>query len=45
MEFISDITVYSINFRKLTFHETLLDKTDTWIVYIGIFKTSAAGGK
>lgn len=45
MEFIFDITVYSTNFRKLAFCGTLLDETDTWIVYIGIFKTSGAEGK
>jgi hypothetical protein len=38
--FILDITVYSINFRKLAFVGTLLDVTDTWIGYIGIFQTT-----
>jgi hypothetical protein len=39
-EFIFDITWYSINFRKLVFVGTLLDETDKWIGYIGIFITS-----
>lgn len=45
MEFIFDITGYSINFRKLAFDGTLLDETDTWIGYIGYLKRPAAGGK
>jgi len=40
MEFIFDVTGYSINFRKLAFDGTLLDKTDTWIGNVGIFKTT-----
>lgn len=40
IEFIFDITGYSINFRKLAFGGTLLVETDIWIRCIDIFKTS-----